>query len=76
MCPICKTTEETRDHYNYDYKQLAIFRKKIANLIEEEDFTKEQWTLNDKSNQNTTNILIAKARWIYHCERCNVDHNK
>ena len=24
----------------------------------------------------STNVLIAKARWVFHCERCNVDHNR
>jgi len=29
----------------------------------------------ERSNISTT-ILIAKARWVFHCERCNVDHHK
>ena len=29
-----------------------------------------------KRGKISTNILIAKALWIFRCERCNVDHNR
>ena len=76
ICPICKISEESRDHYNYDCNQVTIFRKIIANQTGKEDFTKEEWMLQKEPSKTATTILIAKSRWIFHCERCNVDHRK
>ena len=42
MCPKCKTTKETRVHYNYDYKDLTNFRKIVAKIAGRDDFTREQ----------------------------------
>ena len=51
-------------------------QKKIANQTGKEDFTKEEWMLKEEPDNISTTILIAKARWVFHCERCNVDHNR
>jgi len=51
-------------------------QKIIANQTGKEDFTKEEWMLQKEPSKTATTILIAKARWIFHCERCNVDHRK
>ena len=40
------------------------------------EFTREEWTLKQERGRISTNILIAKARWVFHCEHCNVDHNR
>ena len=32
--------------------------------------------LQKEPSKTATTILIAKSRWIFHCERCNVDHRK
>ena len=75
-CPVCNNSEETREHYEYDCPQLTNFRKKLARTIGSTDFTREEWTLKQERVKISTNILIAKARWVFHCERCNVDHNR
>jgi hypothetical protein len=38
-------------------------------------FSKEEWAL-DKEMEEGVKVLIAKARWIYHCERCKIDQGK
>ena len=40
------------------------------------DFTREEWTLKQERGKISTSILIYKASWVFHCERCNVDHNR
>ena len=37
--------------------------------------SKEEWAL-EMDVEETLKVLIAKARWVYHCERCNIDHGK
>ena len=49
---------------------------KLARTIGSTYFTREKWTLKKERGKISTNILIAKARWVFHCERCNVDHNR
>ena len=39
--PICNTSEETRDHYNFDCPQITTFRRIIVTHVGEEDFTKD-----------------------------------
>ena len=75
-CPICNNPEETIEHFEYDCPQLTNFRKKLARTIGSTDFTREEWTLKQERGKISTNILIAKAHWVLHCERCNVDHNR
>ena len=38
--------------------------------------TKEEWNLEKKDMETRQMILIAKARWIWHCERCMIDMRK
>ena len=51
MCPVCKTNKETRDHYNYDCKELTTFRKEVARIAGKDDFTREQWSMNEKTKK-------------------------
>ena len=44
--------------------------KKIKIEIEEE------WTLKQERGKISTNIIISRALWVFHCERCKVDHNR
>ena len=37
---------------------------------------KPKWTLKQERGNISTNILIAQVRWLFHCELCNVDHNR
>ena len=56
--------------------QLTNFLKKLARTIGTIDFTREEWALKQERGKISTNILIAKARWVFHCERCKADHNR
>ena len=76
MCPMCKNNKETRSHYKYDCPEMLKFRKAVARTVNKEDFSNEEWTLESASESQSIKTTIAKARWLYHCERCNLDHNK
>ena len=54
---------------------LTRFRQQIARLLGKEDFTREEWMLETPQHLEAT-LLIAKARWAFHCERCNIDHHR
>jgi len=72
-CPLCKTQKETRNHYNHECPKVLEFRKQIARIIYKETITNEEWML-QKSIDTASDTVIAKARWVYHCERCKIDH--
>ena len=59
----------------YFHKKDTNFRKKLAGTIGSADFTREECTLKQERGKISTYILISKALWVFHCERCNVDHN-
>jgi hypothetical protein len=71
-CAMCVTEKEDRHHYEYGCKANEKWREhvmKYVNEMKEEegknDTTKERWNLNDEDMDETTMIIIAKARWIY-----------
>ena len=72
-CPLCPQTEESRQHYEYDCPHLSIFRQHIANLYNRQDFTQREWML-EATQPVEVMTYIAKARWVFHCERCQIDH--
>ena len=74
-CPLCHHPEETRQHYEYDCPTLSRFRHQIAHYLGKRELTHAEWMLETPQPLETT-ILIAKARWAFHCARCNVDHNR
>ena len=75
-CPLCKTEIETREHHNNKCEKLIEFRQKIAQKVDRQDFTESEWNLQTDTNNKLTSIIIAKARWALHCERCNIDHKR
>ena len=75
-CPICNNPEETRDHYNYDCPSISTFRQNIALSIGKTELARNECNLKEQDANTSVNMLIAKARWVFHCERCNVDHNR
>ena len=75
-CPLCKHHKETRDHYSYECSVSTTFRQNIAKTVDKTDFIKQEWNLEKESATEHTTIIIAKARWALHCERCNIDHNR
>ena len=44
--------------------------------MNKEDFSNKEWTLEKKAETNIETVATVKARWLYHCERCNLDHNR
>ena len=39
-------------------------------------FSRSEWSLEDESMEEGVILKIATARWIYHCERVNMDMKK
>ena len=74
-CPLCHHQEETRIHYEYECLPLMRFRRHIAQLLGKQDLTYDEWML-EKTQGPEAMLLIAKARWAFHCERCNIDHKR
>ena len=75
LCPLCHQQEESRLHYEYDCPTLSRFRQQTAHLLGKEDFIYDEWILETTQGTEAT-LLIAKARWAFHCERCNIDQNR
>lgn len=75
-CPMCNYPTETRDHYNDDCPHISAFCQNVAKSVGRADFKREEWNLEHKSDAELNTILIAKACWIFYCERCTVDHNR
>ena len=36
-------------------------------------FSRAEWSLEEKGMEKQEMLTVAKARWIYHCERCKMD---
>ena len=76
-CPVCKTEKEDASHYNNDCSLIQVFRKRVAKRGRRGgDITKEEWNLEAEGMEENMMVLIAKARWVYHCERCKMDRKK
>ena len=72
-CPVCKEEEEDWDHYDYECKGVKEMNKRVAEKAgREQPYTREQWRL-EEGLERTEMLNIAKARWVYHCERCKMD---
>ena len=75
-CPLCKKEIETREHYNNKCEKLIKFRKAVARTVHKQDFTEKEWNLQSDTKNTLTTIIIAKSRWVLHCERCSLDHKR
>ena len=83
-CPACRAEVETKSHYNYDCKVVQKFITLLEKVYEEAREEKEEaWVRPDRASWNleidrelseTMIILIAKARWAFHKERCKRDN--
>ena len=76
ICPICQEKEEDLEHYNNGCIAIKTFKEKLAEKLEHDIFSDEEWSLKTPTDNRYVNIYIAKARWAFHCERCNVDHRR
>ena len=73
-CPVCKAADEDWEHYEYECKGVREMNERVAESMgREHAFSKEEWRLEKEGMENREMIAIAKARWIYHCERCKID---
>ena len=73
---VCKEQKEDRQHYD-GCKEMEKLRKLIAEKAgrQGEYFSREEWGLETEMEEETM-IMIATARWIFHCERCKIDMGK
>ena len=39
----------------------------------DQPFSKAEWRLEEEKMSEKEMLMVAKARWIYHCERCKID---
>ena len=73
-CPVCKEAVEDEAHYNYDCSAIQGFMEHVAKSTRGSGpISREEWSLEKKGMEEKQMILIAKARWVYHCERCKID---
>jgi hypothetical protein len=76
-CPACKEAEEDWHHYNSECKVVVDFREKVATYAgREHTYIDIEWQLEADSLSTREMVLIAKARWIHHCARCNMDRGE
>ena len=70
---MCKAEEEDREHYEYGCKKIEELRRRVEQEVgRQAPLTQEEWNL-EKEVEEDTMIMIAVARWIYHCARCKMD---
>ena len=62
-------------HYEYGCEQATELRRMIANKLGKREISQRQWRLEEALAEQEM-IVIAKVRWIYHCERCKIDHGE
>ena len=73
-CPVCKEEEKDWEHYDYECKWVQEMNKKVvAQVGRDHPFSKEEWRLEEEKMSEREMLMGAKARWIYHCERCKID---
>ena len=89
-CPTCKKEVETWSHMEYECEKLEsymyevrwvydeyVIRNEIKNAQEWTTPTIDEWRLETGTEMTTERMLvIAKARWVFHCERARCDHKQ
>ena len=78
-CPICKVSKvskETKQRYNNECPSIIKYRSRIVKILNHKKITDEEWNLEISKKNIYSDIYIAKARWVFHCERCNVDYRR
>jgi hypothetical protein len=84
LCPVCKKEPETKRHYDFECEGLQCFIGQLGEIYEQcktekeqawKPLSKDMWCLSvDSVMSETLEMLVAKARWLYHKERCNIMH--
>jgi hypothetical protein len=74
MCPVCAVEEEDWDHYDYECSGVREMNRQVALSVgREHEFTRNEWSLEEEGMERGMKLSIAKARWIYHCQRVKMD---
>jgi hypothetical protein len=77
QCPVCKTEDEDWNHYDYECTGAMKMNKRVAESVgREQAFSRSEWSLEEEGMEKGVMVRIAKARWIYHCERVKMDVGK
>ena len=69
-CSCGECTEE--GEYTVRITPAAVVSKQAV----DQTISREEWSLAEANISNARALVIAKARWIYHKERCRVDHRQ
>ena len=76
-CPVCRVEEETWDHYDYECSGVRGMNERVAESVgRAQAFSRSEWSLEEEGMERGVMLSIAKARWIYHCERVKMDMRK
>ena len=76
-CPVCKNVEETWEHYDFECEGVKEMNERAAASVgRAQAFSKAAWRLEEEGMEEREKLMIAKARWVYHCERCKMDMGK
>jgi hypothetical protein len=74
VCPVCKVEEEGWDHYDYECSGVGEMNRRVADSVgRAQAFTRNEWSLEEEGMERGVKLSIAKARWIYHCQRVKMD---
>ena len=87
-CPACEKCKEDRRHYNFECESIqrlideteAVYTDWTEKRQTESEKwrrpTEDDWNLQAENMNTEMMIVIAKARWIWHLERCQVELKK
>ena len=75
-CPACKTNTKTKNHHNYECPTIKKFRKIVTKELKHRKCSGKEWNLDKSTERIVTDMVIAKKRWMCHCERCNTNQKK
>jgi hypothetical protein len=74
VCPVCKVEEEDWNHYDYECSGVMKMNERVAESVgRAQAFSRSEWSLEKEGMKKEEMVHIAKARWIYHCERVKMD---
>ena len=73
-CPVCKEEEEDWDHYDFECRAVREMNGRVAASVgRDHKFSRSEWSLEEEGMEKGVMVHIAKARWIYPCERVKMD---
>ena len=76
VCPACGEEEEDREHYEFGCRKGVELRQALARKANRESISREEWQLKKEIMSDELSIMIAKARWLLHKDRCSIDNKQ